>query len=43
MAGNHYEASIDIGTEKIALLVAEKDDDGHFRIIGHSVSSSEGV
>jgi len=25
------------------LLVAEKDDDGHFRIIGHSVSSSEGV
>ena len=43
MAGNHYEASIDIGTEKIALLVAEKDDDGHFRIIGHNVSSSEGV
>ncbi|MDB9975016.1 cell division protein FtsA [Candidatus Thioglobus sp.] len=43
MAGNHYVASIDIGTEKIALLVAEKDDDGHFRIIGHSVSSSEGV
>ena len=43
MEGNHYEASIDIGTEKIALLVAEKDDDGHFRIIGHSVSSSEGV
>jgi len=43
MAGNHYEASIDIGTEKIALLVAEKDDDGNFRIIGHNVSSSEGV
>ena len=43
MAGNHYEASIDIGTEKIALLVAEKDDDGHFRIIGHNVSLSEGV
>ena len=43
MAGNHYEASIDIGTEKIALLVAEKDDDGHFRIIGHNVSPSEGV
>jgi len=43
MAGNHYEASIDIGTEKIALLVAEKDDDGHFRIIGHNVSFSEGV
>ena len=43
MAGNHYEASIDIGTEKIALLVAEKDDDGNFRIIGHNVSPSEGV
>jgi len=43
MAGNHYEASIDIGTEKIALLIAEKDDDGHFRIIGHNVSPSEGV
>jgi cell division protein FtsA len=43
MAGNHYEASIDIGTEKIALLVAEKDDGDHFRIIGHNVSPSEGV
>ena len=43
MAGNHYEASIDIGTEKIALLVAEKEDDGHLRIIGHNVSPSEGV
>jgi len=43
MAGNHYEASIDIGTEKIALIVAEKGDDGHFRIIGHNLSPSEGV
>jgi len=43
MAGNHYVASIDIGTEKIALLVAEKDDDGLLRIIGHNVSTSEGV
>ena len=43
MAGNHYEASIDIGTENIALLVAEKDNDGHFRIIGHNSSPSEGV
>ena len=43
MTGNHYVASIDIGTEKIALLVAEKDDDGHFRIIGHNLSPSEGV
>jgi len=43
MAGNHYEATIDIGTENIALLVADKEDDGHFRIIGHNVSPSEGV
>ena len=43
MAGNHYEASIDIGTDKIALLVAEIDNDGHFRIIGHNTSPSEGV
>jgi len=43
MAGNHYVASIDIGTEQIALLVAEKDDVGHFRIIGHNLSRSEGV
>jgi len=43
MQGNHYEATIDIGTENIALLVADKDDDGRFRIIGHNVSPSEGV
>jgi len=43
MASNHYVASIDIGTEKIALLVAEKEDDGHLRIIGHNVCASEGV
>ena len=43
MAGNHFVASIDIGTEKIALLVAEKDDDDHLRIIGHNVCSSKGV
>jgi len=42
MAGNHFVASIDIGTEKIALLVAEKDDD-HLRIIGHNVCPSKGV
>ena len=41
MAGNHFVASIDIGTEKIALLVAEKDDDDHLRIIGHNVCSIE--
>jgi len=43
MQGNHYEATIDIGTENIALLVADKDDEGRFRIIGHNVSPSEGV
>ena len=42
MAGNHFVASIDIGTEKISLLVAEKDDD-HLRIIGHNVCPSKGV
>jgi cell division ATPase FtsA len=30
MASNHYVASIDIGTEKIALLVADKEDDLQF-------------
>jgi len=43
MPGNHYEATIDIGTENIALLVADKEDDGRFRIIGHNISPSEGV
>ena len=43
MASNHYQASIDIGTEKIALLVADKEDDGHLRIIAHNVCPSAGV
>jgi len=43
MASNHYVASIDIGTEKIALLVADKEDDGQLRIIAHSLCSSDGV
>ena len=43
MAGNHCVASIDIGTEKIALLVAEREDDDHLRIIGHNVCPSQGV
>ena len=43
MAGNHFVASIDIGTEKIALLVAEREDDDHLRIIGHNVCLSQGV
>ena len=43
MAGNHFVASVDIGTEKIALLVAEREDDDHLRIIGHNVCPSRGV
>ena len=44
MAGrNDYIASIDIGTEKIAVLVAEKEDDDRLRIIGHNICSSDGV
>ena len=43
MAGNHFVASIDIGTEKIALLVAEREDDEHLRIIGHNICPSRGV
>ena len=43
MAGNHFVASIDIGTEKIALLVAEREDDDHLRIIGHNICPSRGV
>ena len=29
MAGNNFVASIDIGTEKIALLAADIEDAGH--------------
>ena len=43
MAGNHFVASTDIGTEKIALLVAEREDDDHLRIIGHNICPSRGV
>ena len=43
MAGNHFVASIDIVTEKIALLVAEREDDDHLRIIGHNICPSRGV
>jgi len=44
MAGrNDYIASIDIGTDKIAVLVAEKVDDDRLRIIGHNICSSDGV
>ena len=44
MAGrNDYIASIDIGTDKITVLVAEKEDDDRLRIIGHNICSSDGV
>jgi cell division protein FtsA len=44
MAGrNDYIASIDIGTDKIAVLVAEKEDDEKLRIIGHNICPSDGV
>jgi len=43
MAGNNFVASIDIGTEKIALLAADIEDSGHLRIIAHNFCSSDGV
>jgi len=41
--GNDYIASIDIGTDKIAVLLAEKEDDEKLRIIGHNICPSDGV
>jgi len=43
MAGNNFVASIDIGTEKIALLAADIEEAGHLRIIAHNFCSSDGV
>ncbi len=43
MAGNHFVAGIDIGTENIALLVAEREDDDHLRIFAYNVCPSSGV
>ena len=43
MASNNYKASIDIGTETIALLIADKEEGDHLRIIAHNVCASEGV
>lgn len=44
MAGrNDFIASIDIGTDKIAFLVAEKEDDEKLRIIGNNILPSDGV
>ena len=40
--GNDFIASIDIGTDKIVVLVAEKEYDG-LRLIGHGIGSSAGV
>jgi len=40
---NDYLASIDIGTDKIAILVAEKEEDDRLRIIGHNINPSDGV
>ena len=43
MAGrNDYIASIDIGTDKIAVLVAEKEEE-KLRIIGNNIFPSDGV
>ena len=41
--GNDYIASIDVGTDKIAVLVAEKEDNDKLRIIGYNISPSDGV
>jgi len=43
MASNHYKASIDVGTETIALLIADKEDGDRLRIIGHNICPSVGV
>ena len=43
MAGNNFVASIDIGTERIALLAADIEDGGHLRIVAHNFCSSDGV
>ena len=41
--GNFYIASIDIGTDKISVLIAEIEDDDRLHIIGHNISPSDGV
>ena len=43
MASNKYIASLDIGTDKIALLVADVEDDDSLSIIANSICPSEGV
>ena len=43
MADNPYKASLDIGTNKIALLVADIDDDERLSIIANIVFPSEGI
>ena len=41
--GSNYITSIDIGTDKIAVLIAEKEDDDRLRIIGYNICPSDGV
>ena len=41
--GSNYITSIDIGTDKIAVLIAEKEDNDRLRIIGYNISPSDGV
>ncbi len=40
--GNDIVASVDIGTSKVAVLIAESEG-GVMRILGHGISDSEGV
>ena len=41
--GNFYIASIDVGTDKIAVLIAEIENDDRLHIIGHNISPSDGI
>ncbi len=43
MASNNYKASFDIGTDKIALLVADIEDDDSLSIVANIIFPSEGV
>ncbi len=43
MASENIIAALDIGTTKIVCVVAEMDDAGGIYVIGHGVSSSEGL
>ena len=43
MPSNNYIASLDIGTDKIALLIADIEDDDRLSIVAHIIFPSEGV